>query len=70
MNIEITIIPDDALGSFSVQYKEMFEHKQDLNVSLLTLSVPETMKLVSDLLMCYVESRTSGREKKEQQAVD
>lgn len=70
MKIEIAIVPDDALGSFNVRYIEMLANKEPLNVSMLTLSVKETMQLVSDLLMSYVEIKTYGDKEQKQQSMD
>lgn len=70
MKIEIAIVPDDVLGNFNVKYIEMLEGKDPLNVSMLTLSVKETMQLVSDLLMSYVEMKTYGDKEQKQQSVD
>lgn len=65
-NISITIIPDPSTGYFTVRYEEIVEEISDpLIVSLLTLSVPETMKTVSDLLASYVEVYTNENNKKQ-----
>lgn len=71
MNISITVTPDPITGFFNIVYTEKIEEQPEpLTVSLLTLSVPETMKTVADLLASYIEVRVNATKKQEQRTMD